>query len=231
MAEANKPTSSELQIYNQNSSSSPFIKISIPASAVTAATLAGSLAYSATNASMSALSTATEIGINGVGFLVGKTAGVLVSPIIGTTIAASSGFAATAAKETIQAKGKLVSIATGSLAGAGAAIAVTAGSYLFSGLQSIGESIVTKLHNWARESQYSEQPSQEQVIWGMNAEPAIKSPTQDIEVFDEELLPPSPHTLSISPSLSLSNNEDSTEFMKKVEKMVEQLETESHPQP
>jgi hypothetical protein len=217
MASAAKSATSELQIYNENSTSSPFIKIVIPASAVTAATLAGSLAYTATSASASALSTATEIGINGVGFIVGKTVGTFVSPILGTTIAASSGFAATAAKETIQTKGKLVSIATGSLAGAGAAIAITAGSYIFSGLQSIGESIATKLHNWARESQYSEQTPQEQVIWGMNAEPAIKSPTQEIEVLDEELIIP--------------NNEDSSEFMKKVEKMVEQLETESQQQP
>jgi hypothetical protein len=210
MASATKQ-SSELQIYNNDAPASPFIKISIPASAVTAATLAGSLAYTATNASVSALSTATEIGINGVGFIIGKTAGAFVSPIIGTSIAASSGFAATAAKETIKTKGKLVSIATGTLAGASAAIAITAGSYLFSGLQSIGETVASTLHNWARESQYSETAPQEKVIWGMNAEQEIKSPTEEIEVLDEE-------SNSSSPPPPPQINQ--TEFMKQVERIA-----------
>jgi gas vesicle protein len=206
MASAATPPSSEIQIYNTNLESSPFIKISIPAAAVTAATLAGSLTYTATNASVSALSTATEIGINGAGFIIGKTAGAFISPVLGATIAVSSGVAATAAKDTIKSKGKLLSIATGTVAGAGAAIAVTAGSYLFDGIQSVGESIANKLHTWARSSQYTDISQQEQVIWGMQTEQTIKSPTQDIEVLDEELLSP--------------QQNETNEFMKQVEEVA-----------
>jgi hypothetical protein len=205
MADAN--TSSEIQIYNKNVQNTPFIKIVIPAAAVTAATLAGTLTYTATNASMSALSTATEIGINGAGFILGKAVGVLVSPVIGTSISIGSGFAATAAKETIQIKGKLLSIATGSVAGAGAAIAVTAGSYLLGGLQSLGESVANTLHTWAHASEYTESASQ-QPIWGMTREHEIKTPTQEIEILDEELMPSSP------------SSEETNEFMKQVEQVA-----------
>jgi hypothetical protein len=217
MADANKNNqSTELQIYNEDVHTAPFIKIAIPAVAVTAATLAGSLAYAATNVSVSALSTATEIGINGVGFIAGKAAGAFISPVIGTSISVGSGFAAVAAKETIQAKGKLVSIATGSLAGAGAAIAVTAGSYLVSGLQSLGESVANTLHTWARASEYKDLSSQDQQpIWGMTREHVIKTPTQEIEILDEELIPVSP---------SFKTHEETNEFMKQVEKVAMSLE-------
>ena len=215
MAHAN--TSSEIQIYNKEVQNTPFIKIMIPASAVTAATLAGTLTYATTNASVSALSTATEMGINGVGFIVGKTVGVLVSPLIGTSISIGSGFVATAAKEKIQIKGKLLSIATGSVAGAvagaGTAIAVTAGSYLFSGLLSLGEAVSNTLHTWARASQYTDTGSQlTQPIWGMNREDEIKTPTQEIEVLDEELM------------LSSPSSEETNAFMKQVEQVVNSID-------
>jgi hypothetical protein len=206
------PKSSEIQIYNRDVATTPFIKIVIPAAAVTAATLAGSLAYTATNTSVSALSLATEIGINGAGFVIGKAAGAFVSPIVGTSISVGSGFAATAAKEAIQTKGKLLSIATGSVAGAGAAIAVTAGSYLFSGLYSIGEAVTNKLHIWARASQYTDtnaQQQQEEIMWGLNTDGGIRSPTEEIEVIDE-LLP--------SPSSDQQNDDEL--FMKQVEKVA-----------
>lgn len=197
MAEAPATTTpSEIQIYNKDVASKPFIKILIPASAVTAATLAGTLTYTATNASVSALSTATEFGINGFGFLLGKTAGALVSPIVGASISVGSGFAATAAKETIQTKGKLLSIATGSVAGAGAAIAVTAGSYIFSGLQSLGESVVSTLHNWARTSEYSENDN-------------IAPPPSELEIIDE-----------FTGIVDDAADEPTAEFMKQVEKIA-----------
>jgi hypothetical protein len=189
----------------------------IPATAVTAATLAGTLAYTATNTSVSALSTAAELGINGTGFIVGKVASTFISPIVGASISTGSGFAASAVKETIQSKGKLVSIASGSVAGLGAAVAVTAGSYLLSGLQSVGSSIASTLHNWARSYDYSESSKQDPVMWGMDTESAIKSPTEEIEFIDEIPL--------ISPSQPVPvMSEESNEFMKQVEKVVAQLE-------
>ena len=214
MAEASattKPPPTELQIYNKDVQTSPFIKIVIPAAAVTAATLAGSLAYTATNTSMSALSTATEIGINGAGFVAGKVASALVSPIVGTSISVSSGIAAIAAREVIQTKGKLLSIATGSVAGASAAIAVTAGSCLFSGLYSVGEAVANKLHTMARASEYTGASPQnrEEIIWGINTDGGIRSPTEEIEVIDELLMSPSP-----------SHSEETNEFMKQVEKVA-----------
>jgi hypothetical protein len=218
MADASKINqASEIQIYNKDVQSSPFIKIAIPAAAVTAATLAGSLTYAATNASVSVISTATEIGINGVGFIAGKAAGALLSPVIGTSISVGSGFAAAAAKETIQTKGKFLSIATGSVAGAGAAIAVTAGSYIFNGLQSLGESVANKLHTWARASEYKDMSSDEQQpIWGMTRENAIKTPTEEIEILDEQLIIASP----------TFHSEETTKFMKQVEEVAMSLPSE-----
>ena len=214
MAEASarsKPPT-ELQIYNKDVPASPFIKIAIPAAAVTAATLAGTLAYTTTNASMSALSTATEISINGAGFVAGKMASAFISPIVGTSISVSSGIAAIAAREVIQTKGKLLSIATGSVAGAGAAIAVTAGSYLFGGLYSVGEAVANTLHTWARASQYTEQP--EEIMWGINTDGGIRSPTQEIEVFGEED--------------SGFADETTNDFMKQVERVALSQDTLPH---
>jgi hypothetical protein len=147
----------QIVIYNEDAAASPFIKIMIPATAVTAATLVGGITYTATNASINLLSTATELGINGAGFVVSKATGALISPVVGTTIGITSGIAASTVKESIQSKAKLISIATSSVAGISAAMTVTALSYgasAISGLYSLGCSTANSLQNWVRSSEY-----------------------------------------------------------------------------
>jgi hypothetical protein len=203
----------EMQIYNKDVQTTPFIKITIPPMAVTIATLAGTFTYSATNASITALSSATEMGINGAGFIVGKTTSAFVSPIIGTSISLSSGLVATSAKEMIQAKGKLVSIATGSLVGAGTAIAVSAGSYLLSGLQTLGESMANALHTWARASEYSDHLAQEQqTICKIINKKEKNIDMQEMEILDEQLI--------LSELTFTSLQEESDKFMEQVKKVA-----------
>ena len=159
--DAQQESPGQIVLYNQEAASSSIIKIGIPAAAVTAATIAGSITYTATNMIMGGLSSATEMGINGVGFLAAKTTGAFVSPMIGASITVGTGVAAAAAKESINAKAKMVSLATSAIAGARAAISVTAVSYAASAATSL---IVTTydaschaavaLQNWVRAKDY-----------------------------------------------------------------------------
>ena len=159
--DAQQESPGQIVLYNQEAASSSIIKIGIPAAAVTAATIAGSITYTATNMIMGGLSSATEMGINGVGFLAAKTTGAFISPIIGSSISIGTTVAATAAKESIQAKGKIISLATSSIAGASAAIGVTAVSYAASAATSIMVSTydascqaAVALQNWVRAKDY-----------------------------------------------------------------------------
>jgi hypothetical protein len=201
----------QLVIYNEDAASSPFIKIMIPDTAVTAATLVGGITYTATNASINLLSSATEIGINGAGFIVSKATGALISPIVGTTIGISTGIAASTMKETIQSKAKLISIATSSVAGISAAITVTALSYgasAISSLYSVGSSTANSLQNWVRSSQYK--------IDASDVAHNIWTP------IDENRYSPSicSHVVELDDSISTLTSAHPPEFIQQIESMI-----------
>jgi hypothetical protein len=208
----------QIVIYNEDAASSPFIKIMIPATAVTAATLVGGITYTATNTSINLLSTATELGINGAGFVVSKATGALVSPIVGTSIGLSTGIAASVVKESIQSKAKLISLATSSVAGISAAMTVTALSYgasAISGLYSLGCSTANSLQNWVRSSEYARADissnKSEQHIW-MPTDENRYSPSlySDVIAIDESTssleTPVHPHEFIQEIESMLNNN-------------------------
>lgn len=148
----------QLIVYNKEAATSSIIKIGIPPSAVTAAALAGSITYTATNTTINVLSSATSLGISGLGLIAAKTTALLASPVAGAAISIATDAAATTAKETIKSKAMLTSLATSSIAAATAALTVTALSYAASATSSVISSVYdytsSTLHNWARASEH-----------------------------------------------------------------------------
>jgi hypothetical protein len=147
-------TPGQLIVYNKEAATSSIIKIGIPPSAVTAAALAGSITYTATNTTINVLSSATSLSISGLGLIAAKTTALLASPVAGAAISIATDAAATTAKETIKSKAMLTSLATSSIAAATAALTVTALSYAASAtsfvITSAYDYTSSTLHNWAR---------------------------------------------------------------------------------
>jgi hypothetical protein len=108
-------------------------KIIIPISraGVIAATVAGSIGYTVTNAMMRTTGSAAGITVNTVGYIAEKAAGLVAGPVGEVTVSVARKMLAETTEKSITAQAPMTALMVSSIAGTGACLAVTAGSFAF----------------------------------------------------------------------------------------------------